>query len=223
MVSKVRNAKGELISKWNGCFLQVRKRTVAECPVLPRTSWVNPCSPIARPLGGANISKAARSKQWATGEGFWRTVLQSAVEWLSLDKSWVIFVVDLHPYDGTLQKCITNFHSSAGKLPEFASIAPIWANLGSIDDGEGDKPDNLRIEAFCRQSLKTHIEGELRSGRLKVAGFTMPEANEQTAVSPPIYNEAHYVVTCPNASGHLPVRQDCFFQQSHSFCFFNVN
>ena len=91
--------------------------------------------------------------------------------------------------------------------------------MGSIDDGEGDKPDNLRIEAFCRQSLKTHIEGELRSGRLKVAGFTMPEANEQTAVSPPIYNEAHYVVTCPNASGHLPVRQDCFFQQSHSFCF----
>ena len=131
----------------------------------------------------------------------------------------MIFVVDLHPDDGTLQKCITNFHSSAGKLPEFASIAPIWANLGSIDDGEGDKPDNLRIEAFCRQSLKTHIEGELRSGRLKVAGFTMPEANEQTAVSPPIYNEAHYVVTCPNASGHLPVRQDCFFQQSHSFCF----
>lgn len=208
LVSRVRNAKGQLVCKWNGSFLQVRKRTVRECPVLPRQSWLNPCCPIARPLGGSNISKAARSKQWCTGESFWRTVLQSAVEWLSLDKSWVVFVVDLHPYDCTLQKAVANFHSSADKVPEFAAIAPIWVNLGTVDDGEADKPSNLRIEAFCRQAIKNHIESELRSGRLKVPDFSMPEANEQTAVSPPVYNESHFVVTCPNASGHLPVRQD---------------
>lgn len=208
LVSRVRNAKGNLVSKWNGCYLQVRKRTVRECPVLPRQSWLNPCCPIARPLGGSNISKAARSKQWCTGEGFWRTVLQSAVEWLSLDKSWVVFVVDLHPYDGTLQKAITSLHSSADKVPEFAAIGPIWVNLGTVDDGESDKPSNLRIESFCRQAIQTHIESELRSGRLKVPDFSMPEANEQTAVSPPVYNESFFVVTCPNASGHLPVRQD---------------
>ena len=210
VTSRIRNAKGQCVSKWTGSFLQVRHRTMSECPVLSRQFWVNPCSPIARPLGGQHLSKGARSKQWATGENFWRVVLMSAVEWLSLDKSWVVFLVDLHPYDGSLQKCVTNFRSSADKVPDFVVIGPIWANVGSMDDGEADKPDNKRVETFCRQIAKVHVESELKSSRLKVPGFSMPETNGKT-VTPPVYNESHYVITCPNATGHLPVRQDCFF------------
>ena len=212
-ISKTRNTEGKFVSKWNGSYLQIRQRALSDCPVLPRTQWVNPCAPMARPLGGDQISKGARSRQWSTGDGFWRVVMKSAVEWLNLDRSWLVFVIDLHPYDATLQKAAVDLRCQADKLPDFVVLAPIWADMGTINDGDTDSPDNGRLEVYNRRAIRLHVEAALRSGRLKVADFVLPEVpSADAANSPPVYKEDQFVITCPNASGQLPVRQaGCFF------------
>ena len=219
--SKTRNAEGKFVSKWKGSYLQVRQRALTDCPVLPRTQWLNPCAPMARPLGGDQISKGARSRQWSTGEGFWRVVMKSAVEWLNLDRSWLVFVIDVHPYDATLQKAAVDLRCQADKLPDFVVLAPIWADMGTINDGDTDSPDNGRLEVFNRRAVRLHVEAALRSGRLKVADFVLPEVpSTDAANSPPVYKEDQFVITCPNASGQLPVRQaGCFFHGYWSLVF----
>ena len=219
--SKTRNAEGKFVSMWKGSYLQVRQRAHTDCPVLPRTQWLNPCAPMARPLGGDQISKGARSRRWSTGEGFWRVVMKSAVEWLNLDRSWLVFVIDVHPYDETLQKAAVDLRCQADKLPDFVVLAPIWADMGTINDGDTDSPDNGRLEVFNRRAVRLHVEAALRSGRLKVADFVLPEVpSTDAANSPPVYKEDQFVITCPNASGQLPVRQaGCFFHGYWSLVF----
>ena len=115
VAGRIRGTDKKLVSVFANSFLCIRKRTMTECPVLPRSQWVNPCAPMARPLGAEHISKAARSKQWSTGESLWRVVLRSSVEWLHLDRSWGLAFVDLHPYDGTLAKSVCNLYMAPEK------------------------------------------------------------------------------------------------------------
>ena len=134
VVGRKRGTDKKLVSVFAQSFLCIRKRTMTECPVLPRSQWVNPCAPMARPLGAEHISKAARSKQWATGESLWRVVLRSSVEWLNLDRSWGLAVVDLHPYDGTLAKSVCNLYMAPEKLPFVMCVSPVWVKLGAINE-----------------------------------------------------------------------------------------
>ena len=148
-------------------------------------------------------------------------VMKSAVEWLNLDRSWLVFVIDVHPYDATLQKAAVDLRCQADKLPDFVALAPIWADMGTINDGDTDSPDNGRLEVFNRRAVRLHVEAALRSGRLKVADFVLPEVpSTDAANSPPVYKEDQFVITCPNASGQLPVRQaGCFFHGYWSLVF----
>ena len=199
----------ELVSHWKDCFLRIRKRTVRETRVLDRQNWVNPCTPLARPGGSENLSKAARSKQWVTGVDLWLEVLRSMVEWMPMDSSWGLVLVDMFPYDGKMQKAVVNWYNAGPKTPATMIIGPVWAKMATAGTGE-DAMDNHRILAFCKKEVTLHVEQELRAQRLKIEGVALPSlAAPGSAPSPPSYDEKLFVVTCPNASGFLPVRQDC--------------
>ena len=236
IISKLRSPDGtnKLLSLWRESYLKVRKRTMQECPTLPRKEWVNPCAVMARPLGGDHLSKTARSRQWATGESFWSMVLRSSVEWLGLDRSWSVAVVDLHPYDGTLQKAVANLYNDVSKLPFFMSIAPVWSEVTAARGYAGhgttaalaqdDDVDNVRIVSFVRRTIRQHVQASFKSGQLTVPGLVIPQApvlpgsSEKT----PQLDESKFTITCPNAAGHLPLRQARGAKQTDASCMFMI-
>ena len=69
--SRTRNADGKFVSKWKGSYLPVRQRALTDCPVLPRTQWLNPCAPMARPLGYKLLMDLTVEEQAAATHHSW--------------------------------------------------------------------------------------------------------------------------------------------------------
>ena len=130
---------------------------------------------------------------------------------MNLDRSWGLAVVDLHPYDGTLAKSVCNLYMAPEKLPFVMCVSPVWAKLGAVNDPQ-DVMDANRIEQYCCKHIHLHARNAFKGGRLLVPGLEVPKVPDTSSTKPPVYDETKFVITRPNANGHLPVRQATKFQ-----------
>lgn len=188
-------------------YLQQRRRASKELTVLERGQWVNPCAPLTRVSGGNSLSKAQRSKQWYTGVTFWTELRESIMMWSGLGYNDAIAWVDLLPYDDKLQLSVVNsrVQGPGSKVPRQMVIAPIWAKMAQLPST--DKVDNGRVEDFIKKSVRRYTNSLVRTGTLKLEGLDIRDLKE-AGTQPPTYNEKSYKMTCPNAAGLLPLRQD---------------
>ena len=187
-------------------YLSRRGRPCGELEVLDRKAWVNPMSPLTRLGGGNAMSKAQRSKQWLTGQQFWTAIRESLLLWTGLDASNGVAYVDLLPYDDKLQHSVLSTSQGLGsKVPCQMVVAPIWAKMVKMDNVE--HVDNARVESFIKGSARRFAATLVREGKLTLEGLD-PKPVQGPGSSPPTYDEAMFKITCPNAAGFLPLRQE---------------
>ena len=92
------------------------------------------------------------------------------------------------------------------KLPFFMCISPVWVKLGAINDPQ-DVMDANRIEQYYCKHTHLHARNAFTGGRLLVPGLEVPKVPDTSSTKPPVHDESKFVITCPNANGHLPIRQ----------------
>ena len=93
-------------------------------------------------------------------------------------------------------------------------VAPVWAFMGTLGNMGEEVLDASRIEAFNYKASKDFVKAELKEGRLKSDLYkpAPPSVLGPEVSKPPVYDESHFKISCPNAAGDLPIRQDCLSQ-----------
>ena len=168
-----KDAEGKPACRFAASYMAVRKCSKSPVHGADRGTWVNPCAGIARLAGADNLSKAQRSKQWATGLQFWDEVRDSLLTWLDFDASYGICYIQTFPYDATLPMSICRSRSKVtGKSPAEMVIGTLFANMGTVGAMAEETVDNSRIESFSHKSIRNFVMNELKDKRLKITGYT---------------------------------------------------
>ena len=199
-------------SEFEGSYFFRRGKTEKKVPVLAAADYVNPCAPLVRQSQGASgLHKAARSKQWHTGLGFWDGFTGSVVQGLNLRMHDGMAWVDMCGLDDKLlQSVILAFSRRSATSPAQMVITPLFANMGHTGSGDEavEKVDNARVEAWMKKTSRKFTESRIRDKTLRFPELPIVDAAHVPLQSSPVLDHSKFVKTCPNAAGFLPVRQD---------------
>ena len=199
------------VSAFDNSLLFKRLRPIGDLEVLRTIDYINPCAALVRSgSGGRSLSKAQRSKQWFTGCAFWDGLRSSVLGQLGLQSSDGMVWVDLLPYDDKLTQSVVQARAQQGpKIPTQMLISTIWAKMGFHGPDSGEKVDNGRVEQFLKSSARAYVAARVRGRQLKFDDFDISNANgaDHRGLLPTLDPKA-FTLTCPNAHGFLPLRQD---------------
>ena len=217
ITSEVCNAGKQRIG-FLGSYLATRTTTMQPLVTSIPEEMVNPTSKIPT-LGGRNLSKAGRTKQWLSGLLFWNEIRKSTLTWMDLDASYGVNWVDLIPWDSTLLQSVLNQHclsTHAQPLEMLTSV--VWTDIRDIMQGAQDLTDATQAANNTEASLENQrIVNYLLKCRTNIAtkcvqdkAWPMPSLGllEESAITPaPALDTTKFQYSMPLA-GNLPIRQE---------------
>ena len=129
-------------------------------------------------------------------------VLTRLFDGLRIGRAHSALIVDLAPYDGSLQRVLVDLASdNSNTIPDMRCASICWAGLTN--------EERTRISAFLHRDIRTHIYNLSEQQKYQVPGLaTLPSAAEELAK--PTYKEQDYLLTHPEANESLPLRQTLF-------------
>lgn len=138
-----------------------------------------------------NVEK--RTKQYLSGESFWACILESLFQGLQLDKSTHCAVLDLTPYDATLQKYIVMSNHAAtatAPMPTFMSVQPSW-----YASSEADKEN---IKRYITEELKMFLKAEVEKGTIKYSALNALSKGPPSLQDVPVLDETKFLHSKPD-------------------------
>ena len=127
-------------------------------------------------------------------------VLTRLWDGLHVGRAHTALVVDLAPYDGSLQRVMVDLATDGNNLPDMRAAAICWA---------GPAEDRSRIASFLHRDIRTHVYNLSEQQKYQVPGLaSLPSATENP--SKPTYKEQDYTLTHPESNDSLPLCQTLF-------------
>ena len=177
--------------------LWFRRRCRAHFNMLPSTKFVDPVTENAGTFrlrdDRMQFNAEKRSKQYLAGESFWGCILESLFQGTMLDKSTHCAIVDLTPYDATLQKHIVLCnHLPAGGvgLPTMMTVQPSWY---AATDAEKDA-----IKRYVQDELKQFMIAETQKGSIRYASIDALAKDPPSLQSVPVLDESKFFHSKPD-------------------------
>ena len=128
-------------------------------------------------------------------------VLTRLWDGLHVGRAHTALVVDLAPYDGSLQRMMVDLASdNSNNLPDMRAAAICWT---------GPTEERSRITSFLHRDIRTHVYNLSDQQKYNVPGLAaLPSATENPLK--PTYKEKDYVLTHPESDDSLPLCQTLF-------------
>lgn len=207
-VSQDGKMESQLISRFGTASrLWLRGRCHDHFSMLPSTQYVDPITENAgafRVRGKRrqfNLEK--RTKQYLTGESFWSRILESLFDGVGLDKTTHCTIVDLTPYDATLQKYMvfTNHKSGTCGMPTMMGVQPVWY---ATTDADKDA-----ITRYVQDELKRFMITETQTGTIKYAAIDALARHPPSLQTVPVLDETQFIHSKPDLEAKVcKLKQD---------------
>ena len=187
--------------------LWFRRRCSKLFSMLPSTQYVDP---ITEHTGAFRMrddrrqfNAEKRTKQYLSGESFWTCILDSLFQGVGLDKTTHCALIDLIPYDASLQKHIVMSNHTHGRngVPTMMSVQPVW-----YSNSDSDKES---VKRYVQDELRQFMIAETQNGNIRYATIDALARDPPSLQSVPVLDEAKFIHSKPDLEAEVcKIKQD---------------